>query len=126
MSRPLPLFLVVDLNDRIAVPYGIPLDSQGQGTKTDFSLWMAGAYQDNTTLRDIIIDGVYNFLAYGQNGQAVPDYYDAKNATQIGGFVDRPVVGGIYAPLLQSVPFANAGSSSTSSRRDKRARNWLG
>jgi hypothetical protein len=106
------------------VPYGIPLDSQSDGTKTDFSLWMAGTYYDNATLRDTFIDGVYNFLSYGSNGQAVPDYYDANNATQIGGFVNRPVVGGIYAPLLHSVPFAD--SPSRSNTRQKRARQWIG
>ena len=72
-----------------AVPYGVPLDSQSDGSKTDFSLWMAGVYHDNSTMRDIFIEGVYDYLVFGSSGQAVPDYYSANNATQIGGFVNR-------------------------------------
>lgn len=72
-----------------AVPYGVPLDSQSDGSKTDFSLWMAGIYHDNSTMRDIFIEGVYDYLVFGSSGQAVPDYYSANNATQIGGFVNR-------------------------------------
>lgn len=53
---------------RHAVPYGIPLDSRSQRTKTDFALWMAGVYDSNSTLRDAFINGVVDFLAYGETG----------------------------------------------------------
>lgn len=88
----LTMFMIVSLCFAPAlVPYGVPLDSQSDGSKTDFSLWMAGVYHDNSTMRDVFIEGVYDYLVFGSSGQAVPDYYSANNATQIGGFVNRCV-----------------------------------
>lgn len=52
-----------------AEAYGVPLDSRGEGIKSDFALWMAAAYNDNATLRDTFVDGVWNFLNYGQTGE---------------------------------------------------------
>jgi hypothetical protein len=54
---------------KVAEPYGVPLDSRGEGVKSDFALWMAATYNDNATLRDTFVDGVWNFLNYGQTGE---------------------------------------------------------
>ncbi|KAK9899072.1 putative glutaminase A [Cystobasidium minutum MCA 4210] len=102
-----------------ALPYGVPLDSRAINVKTDFAMWMSAIYHGNSTLRDTFINGVYDFLTYGESGQALPDLYNGQNASQVGGFVARPVAGGVFAPLalwsLQSntsVSISSAGSSS--------------
>lgn len=91
------------------VPYGIPLDSRTVRTKTDFAVWTSATFDSNTTLRDLFINGIYDFLVSGSTGQAFPDLYDASNATA-SAFVNRPVIGGVYAHLAK---YALSGSSRT-------------
>lgn len=52
----------------ISVQYGIPLDSRSIDVKTDFAMWMSAIYHTNSTLRDLFINGVYDFLDYGESG----------------------------------------------------------
>lgn len=53
-----------------AVQYGVPLDSRAINVKTDFAMWMSAIYHDNSTLRDTFINGVYDFLTYGESGES--------------------------------------------------------
>jgi hypothetical protein len=57
-------------------------------------------------------------LTIFSTGQPVPDLYDGQNATQVGGFVARPVAGGIFAPLaLWSLSSNTTGSISSTSTK---------
>ena len=79
--------------------------------KSDFALWTAAIYANNATLRDVFIRGAKDFLAFGATGQAFPDLYNSVNASSTG-FVDRPVIGGVYA-LLAQAKLASDGTASS-------------
>ena len=66
-------------------------------TKADWELWTAAGIGDGT-LEQNLVDAVYNYANTTQSGNPFPDLYDP--AGTFSQFEARPVVGGLFAPLL--------------------------
>ncbi|QIX00304.1 hypothetical protein AMS68_005821 [Peltaster fructicola] len=91
--------------------YGVPLDTRHTYTKADWELYVA-AIASNTT-RDLLISTIATWLGKTTTAYAWSDLYE----TVTGGFpsspmfINRPVIGGIFAPLaLDSAPAAANGT----------------
>jgi hypothetical protein len=94
-----------------AKPFGVILDPRNSYSKTDWSLWVAGAV-DDATLRQTLVDGVYAFATTSAARVPFSDWYcveDGPNASdnstcvagQQKGFQARPVQGGIFSILAR-------------------------
>jgi hypothetical protein len=94
-------------------PYGLPLDSRGMRTKTDWSVWTATLADDKPTFESFI-SPIYDFL--NQTSARIPlaDLY-TTNDLKPGGFHARPVVGGLFIKMLSDdaiwKKWADAGNS---------------
>ncbi|KAJ6628752.1 DUF1793-domain-containing protein [Mycena sp. CBHHK59/15] len=75
--------------------FGVPLDTRHTYTKTDWQLFTA-AIATTTTVRDIFISAVKDWVSDGQNNGAFGDLYDTISGAPVG-FRARPVVGGHLA-----------------------------
>jgi hypothetical protein len=82
--------------------YGIPLDTRHTYTKGDWEMWTAASTQV-ASLRQYLIDALYNFA--NTSGSRVPftDWYDTISDQQVG-FQARPVVGGFFSILALASP----------------------
>ena len=81
--------------------YGVPLDSRANFTKGDWSMWSA-----SLGTRDQLysfIDANYQFLIDTPDRVPWTDWYQTNNA-RLKGFMARPVIGGIYMPMVVDVP----------------------
>ncbi|MBX3745851.1 MAG: DUF4965 domain-containing protein [Verrucomicrobiae bacterium] len=78
--------------------YGLPLDNRADYTKLDWILWSATLTRDRSDF-EALVDPVVRWL--NETPQRVPmsDWYDTRNARQIG-FQARPVVGGVFLEML--------------------------
>ncbi len=78
--------------------YGVELDPRHTYTKADWELWTAAFLASHPTTRDLIVERVFSWL--GATAQRIPftDWYDVPSGNQ-SGFVDRPVVGGMFSML---------------------------
>ncbi|WP_265934310.1 glutaminase domain-containing protein, partial [Actinacidiphila acididurans] len=83
--------------------YGIVLDPRNDYTKGDWEVWTAAWLAQQGGTRDMLINGVYGFAAATPQRVPFSDWYVVANAAQRG-FQDRPVVGGMFAPLLAPAP----------------------
>ena len=83
-----------------AATYGVPLDNRHSYTKLDWELWTAGA-TDDSTLRQSLIHQAYLYATTSPNRVPLSDWYDTGTAA-VQGFQARPVVGGVFAPLLRA------------------------
>jgi hypothetical protein len=83
--------------------YGVILDPRNNYTKADWELWTAAWLADQTTTRNTLIQGVYNYA--NTSPQRVPfgDWYVVATGVQLV-FRARPVVGGAYGLLLSPGP----------------------
>ncbi|KAK7035760.1 ricin B-type lectin domain-containing protein [Favolaschia claudopus] len=81
--------------------YGVPLDVRHTYTKGDWELWTAASASD-ASLRQSIVDGVFRFINTSPSRVPFTDWYDTVSGTQ-SGFQARPVVGGMYSILAQSL-----------------------
>ncbi|HEY0805632.1 MAG TPA: DUF5127 domain-containing protein [Pseudonocardiaceae bacterium] len=77
--------------------FGVPLDLRHSYTKTDWEMWTA-AWQSNSSVRDALINDVYNFANTTSSRVPFTDWYDTIAGRQIG-FQARPVIGGVFALL---------------------------
>ncbi len=78
--------------------YGLPLDSRADYTKLDWSVWTA-TLTPETGQFDAIIDRIYRWTNETPSRVPLTDWYDTKNAKQIG-FQARSVVGGVFIKAL--------------------------
>ena len=78
--------------------YGVPLDLRHTYTKADWELWTAAWLSDHPDIRDVLIEGVYQFATSSGSRVPMTDWYDTETDNQVG-FQARPVVGGFFALL---------------------------
>lgn len=80
-------------------PYGIQLDYRNSYTKIDWELFTA-ASTDNLLLRQNIIDEAFSYANTTNSGAPLSDWYEPLGDNSVG-FGARPVVGGLFAPLVR-------------------------
>ena len=76
----------------------MPLDLRHTYTKADWELWTAAWLSDHPDIRDVLIEGVYQFATSSGSRVPMTDWYDTETDNQVG-FQARPVVGGFFALL---------------------------
>jgi hypothetical protein len=92
-------------------PFGVVLDPRNSYTKTDWSLWIAGAIDDPAT-RQTLIGGVYDYATTSTARVPFGDWYcvvngsnSSDNSTCVAGewkgFQARPVQGGMFSLLAR-------------------------
>ncbi|TQS32185.1 hypothetical protein Golomagni_07508 [Golovinomyces magnicellulatus] len=88
-----------DFYPTVMKPYGVPLDTRGTLTKSDWSIWAAAMAKPET--RDMIISRVAKWLNFTSQGRGLPDLYDTVSGSWGRNilFNCRPVVGGHFALL---------------------------
>ena len=78
--------------------YGLPLDNRNVYTKLDWIVWSATLTQDRKDF-DALVKPVYAFLNESPNRAPMTDWYKTDDGRKVG-FTARPVVGGVFLPLL--------------------------
>ncbi|MGA1237326.1 MAG: glutaminase domain-containing protein [Limisphaerales bacterium] len=86
---------------KVQGPYGLPLDNRSLYTKLDWVLWTATLTQDREDF-EALVRPVHRFLNETPDRVPMSDWYWTQNARQRG-FQARPVVGGVYLPMLYSM-----------------------
>jgi hypothetical protein len=79
-------------------PYGLPLDSRTELTKTDWSVWSA-TLSDNDADFQTFISPIYDYLNKTTKREPLADSYITTDINSTG-FHARPVVGGLFIKLL--------------------------
>ena len=79
-------------------PYGVPLDSRRDYTKSDWILWIA-AFTKDPGLREKFIAPLVTFLEQTPDRVPFSDWYDTVDARHYY-FQNRTVQGGLFMPLL--------------------------
>lgn len=80
-------------------PYGLPLDSRADYTKSDWQLWSVAMFDDET-YRNAVIDAMYRFADETPERVPFTDLYFTSRPMQRG-FQARTVQGGLYIELLK-------------------------
>jgi len=85
--------------EKVANPYGIPLDSRSTGAKSDWNLWCAALADDKEQLMRLL-QPVANYLE--NTGTRVPfsDYYFSDTGLYRS-MIARSVQGGMFMPMLR-------------------------
>ena len=78
--------------------YGLPLDSRRDYTKLDWTVWTATLTQNQDDFTALIAP-IFRFLNETSDRSPMTDWYETKTARKVG-FTARPVVGGVFLPLL--------------------------
>lgn len=85
---------------KVALPFGVPLDSRGPGAKLDWSLWTATLTQKRADF-EAIADPVFRYVNETPQRVGMGDWYDTSNGNHL--FMhSRSVVGGAFLQLLYS------------------------
>lgn len=79
-------------------PYGIPLDSRCDYTKSDWEMWTA-VLTENETYRNAIIDTMWEAVCAMDRRAPFPDWYHTEKAVAEG-FQNRSVQGALFILLL--------------------------
>ncbi|MBN1902492.1 DUF4965 domain-containing protein [Candidatus Sumerlaeota bacterium] len=79
--------------------FGVPLDNRSSNAKMDWLVWAACLTENRDDFRSLI-SPLYKALNATPQRVPMTDWYDTTNAERIG-FQARPVVGGVFIPLLQ-------------------------
>ena len=89
-----------------AKPFGVPLDSRSNYTKADWSFWSAALTGRREDL-DFVTDLVWRYANETPDRNPFPDFYWTHNG-RVYGFLGRPVIGGVFMPLLAARACAGA------------------
>jgi len=81
--------------------YGFPLDCRNTFAKLDWEAW-AAAQANNSTFFAEVFDSIYEWANVAPDRVPLTDLYYTDTAKQYINFRARPVVGGLFAPLLLS------------------------
>ena len=80
--------------------YGIPLDPRHTYVKTDWLSWVA-ALSPTAEGFHALFDPIFKYCNETVSRNPFTDLYDTVHGTQWwGGFVARPVIGGLFAKML--------------------------
>jgi len=83
---------------KLALPFGIALDSRKPYTKLDWEFWSASLTGRREDL-DFVTDLVWRYADETPDRLPLPDWYWANNG-RVRGFWARPVIGGVFMPML--------------------------
>lgn len=77
-------------------PFGLPLDSRSEYTKTDWCFWSAALRGKREDLA-FITDSVWRYVDETPDRNPFPDWYWTNNC-RVRGFLGRSVIGGVFMP----------------------------
>jgi hypothetical protein len=84
--------------------FGIPLDSRGNLTKSDWTSWIV-AFNSDPQQQDAIFGKLYKFANESPSRVPLSDLYNVVTGRVIA-FRARPVMGGLFARALLENPLA--------------------
>ena len=79
-------------------PYGLPLDSRKEYTKSDWIMWTAAMSSDLETFKKFI-DPLYKYINETTSRVPISDWHDTKTG-KMTGFKARSVIGGYWMKVL--------------------------
>ena len=82
--------------------YGLPLDNRETYTKLDWITWTATLTQNREDF-EALVAPIIAFLNATPDRAPMTDWYQTKTAKKVG-FTARPVVGGVFLPMLYNQP----------------------
>ncbi|KEQ96470.1 hypothetical protein AUEXF2481DRAFT_73080 [Aureobasidium subglaciale EXF-2481] len=84
----------------IAMQYGVPLDTRHSYTKLDWEMFVAAVASPST--KELFISKIANWIGKTSTNRPFTDLYETDSGDYPGGlnFAARPVLGGVFAPLL--------------------------
>lgn len=94
------------LKRQAGYPYGLPLDSRKDYTKSDWILWSACLETNNDTFAKFV-SPIYRYANETQSRVPISDFYDA-NTGKMENFKARSVVGGFWMKVLKEKIAKNA------------------
>eukprot|EP01106_Pelomyxa_sp_JSP_P001162 TRINITY_DN1175_c0_g2_i2.p1 TRINITY_DN1175_c0_g2~~TRINITY_DN1175_c0_g2_i2.p1 ORF type:complete len:326 (+),score=71.58 TRINITY_DN1175_c0_g2_i2:205-1182(+) len=80
--------------------YGVPLDNRDTFTKLDWESWVATQETADPTFFGQMFDAIYSWANTTPNRVPLTDLYYTITGSQYIDFRARPVVGGLFVPLL--------------------------
>ena len=79
-------------------PYGLPLDSRKEYTKSDWIMWIAAMSPDQDTFEQFI-NPLYKYINETTSRVPISDWHDTKTG-KMTGFKARSVIGGYWMKVL--------------------------
>jgi len=80
--------------------YGVPMDPRHTYVKTDWLSWIAAMHPTEAGFQEFF-DPIFDELNDTPDRNPFTDLYDTTSARQsMGGFIARPVIGGLFAKAL--------------------------
>jgi len=108
----------MDFYKKMQNKYGLPLDNRETYTKLDWIVWTATLTRDRADFEALIAPEI-NYLNHTADRAPMSDWYQTKSARKVG-FTARPVVGGVFMPLL----YDKAVWQKYARRDEVKAANW--